>query len=187
MIPVSPRQRMPGRHYEHPFGTPDPRDRRAVHNRLETRVKIFTDVEGLKSAVGTELGTSEWLTIDQTRIDRFADATDDHQWIHIDRVRALTGPYGTTIAHGYLSLSLLPALAAQIYRVEEFRMTMNYGLDRVRFPAPVTCGSRVRSTVRLNDLKETESGVQLLLNHTMTTEHGARPAVVADQLRLLVV
>lgn len=150
-------------------------------------MKIFTDVDGLKAAVGTELGASPWITIDQARIDRFAEATDDHQWIHVDPVRAGAGPYGATIAHGYLSLSLLPALAAQIYRVESFRMTMNYGLDRVRFPSPVISGSRVRSTVRLSDLKETANGVQLFLSHTLTAEHNSRPAVVADQIRLLVV
>lgn len=150
-------------------------------------MRVFTDVQQLASAVGTELGTSAWLTIDQERIDRFAQATDDHQWIHVDPARAATGPYGTTIAHGYLSLALLPALAAQVYRVDGFRMTMNYGLNRVRFPSPVRTGSRVRSTVRLEGLDETPHGIQLLLKHTMTAEGDERPAVVAEQLRLLVV
>lgn len=150
-------------------------------------MRVFTDVPQLSSAVGTELGTSGWLTIDQERVDRFAQATDDHQWIHVDPARAANGPYGTTIAHGYLSLALLPALAAQIYRVDGFRMTMNYGLNRVRFPSPVRTGSRVRSTVRLDELEETPHGIRLLLKHIMTAEGGTRPAVVAEQLRLLVV
>lgn len=98
--------------------------------------RVFTSADELREAIGQELGTSDWLEIDQKRIDLFAEATGDHQWIHVDPARAAEGPFGTTIAHGYLTLSLLPALVPQIMRVEGMRMGVNYGVNKVRFPSP---------------------------------------------------
>ena len=113
-------------------------------------MKTFTGIAEIAAAVGTELGTSDWVTIDQGRIDAFADATGDHQWIHVDAERAKAGPFGTTIAHGFLTLSLLPSFFAQIYRVEGIAMGINYGLGKARFPSPVRVGSRLRATSRLD-------------------------------------
>ena len=104
----------------------------------------FEHLADLQSRVGEEVGVSEWITVDQNRIKLFADATGDHQWIHIDAERAAKGPFGTTIAHGFLTLSLLPEMSASAFQVLDTRMGVNYGLDRVRFPAPVPSGSRLR-------------------------------------------
>jgi len=150
-------------------------------------MRIFDGPEALEEAVGTQIGSSDWLLIEQDRIQKFADATGDYQWIHVDVERARSGPFGATIAHGYLSLSLLPALAAQIYRVGGFTMTMNYGLNKVRFPEPVIVGSRVRSSLRLMSLQAVAQGYQLTLQHTLECEGSKKPAVVAEQIRLLVV
>jgi acyl dehydratase len=150
-------------------------------------MRIFDGPEALEKAVGTQIGSSDWLLIEQDRIQNFADATGDYQWIHVDVERALSGRFGATIAHGYLSLSLLPALAAQIYRVCGFTMTMNYGLNKVRFPGPVFVESRVRSSLRLMSLQAVAQGYHLTLQHTLEREGHKKPAVVAEQIRLLVV
>lgn len=136
--------------------------------------------------VGRDLGTSSWLVIDQPRINMFAEATGDHQWLHTDPVRAASGPFGATIAHGYLSLSLLPGLAAEIYTVAGVSSTINYGLNKVRFPAPVRMGSEVRSSIHLLAVTGVGSGTQLTLRHTLELRGSERPAVVAEQVRLLV-
>lgn len=136
--------------------------------------------------IGRDLGSSGWLLIDQSRIDLFAEATGDRQWIHVDTERADQGPHGRTIAHGYLSLSLLSALSAEVYTVEGYAMTVNYGLNRVRYPAPVPVGSQVRNTVRVLVVEETPKGTLLTLRHTLEISGSERPAVVAEQLRLLV-
>lgn len=141
---------------------------------------------GLREWVGRDIGTSDWLEIDQQRINLFAEATGDHQWIHTDPARAASGPYGTTIAHGYLSLSLLPALASEIYTVDGVSATVNYGLNKVRFPMPVPVGSRVRNSVHLLELIEVPSGTQATVRHTLELQGSGRPAVVAEQLRLMV-
>src|SRR4051812_29987182 len=109
----------------------------------------FRSIRELEEAVGTQLGVSDWLDIDQDRVNRFADATGDHQWIQVDTERARSGPFGTTIAHGYLTLSLISTLSWQAYRTEGLRMAINYGANRVRFPAPVPVPSRVRGVVDL--------------------------------------
>ena len=106
-------------------------------------MRTFTTFDELAGAVGQELGTSEWLTIDQERVDQFADATGDHQWIHVDVERAAQGPFGGTIAHGYLTLSLIPLLGSQVFRLETPGAKLNYGVNKVRFPNPVRVGSRV--------------------------------------------
>jgi acyl dehydratase len=142
--------------------------------------RVFGSLDELRSAVGEQLGTSDWLEIDQKRIDLFADATGDHQWIHVDPGKAAAGPFGTTIAHGYLTLSLLPALVPQLLRVEGVRMGINYGSNKVRFPAPVPVGSRVRATARVADVSEVGGGVQLTTAVTVEREGGDKPVCVAE-------
>lgn len=143
-------------------------------------MRVFTGAEELQSAAGEQLGTSDWLTIDQQRIDAFADATEDHQWIHVDPERAAAGPFGTTIAHGFLSLSLLPHLIDQTYRVEGTTVVLNYGLNKVRFPAPVPVGSVVRAEVSLAEAAEVTGGLQLVVRATLHIKGGAKPGCVAD-------
>ncbi|MFO7193532.1 MULTISPECIES: MaoC family dehydratase [Thermocrispum] len=142
-------------------------------------MRTFSTPDDLLDAVGEQLGTSDWLEITQERVNQFADATDDHQWIHVDPERAKTGPFGRTIAHGYLTLSLLPVLLRQIYRVENTSMVINYGLNKVRFPAPVPVGSRIRATSTLSDAKPVDGGVQVELTTTVEVEGGSKPACVA--------
>jgi acyl dehydratase len=149
-------------------------------------VLVVSGIDALEELVGKELGVSDWLEVDQDRIQLFADATGDHQWIHVDQERAASGPYGKTIAHGYMSLSLFPALAAQIYRVEGLELTVNYGLDKVRFPTPVPVGSRIRSRIELLTVTPSKRGVQAFVRHTMELEGSERPACVAEQIRFMV-
>ncbi|WP_055480002.1 MaoC family dehydratase [Sphaerimonospora mesophila] len=147
--------------------------------------RVFRDLEEFRAEAGRTLGTSDWLPVDQRRIDMFAEATGDRQWIHVDPERAARGPFGGTIAHGYLSLALLPALVGRIYRIEGLRMSINYGLNKVRFPAPVPVGSRVRVTTVLQETKEAAGGgVQAVLRSTMEIEGGSRPAMVAETVSL---
>jgi acyl dehydratase len=145
-------------------------------------MRIFNGISELAAAAGEELGTSDWLTVDQERINTFADATDDHQWIHVDTERAAAGPFGGTIAHGMLTLSLLSAFLPQIVRVDGVAMVINYGLNKVRFPAPVPAGSRLRATSRLTAVKPIDGGVQAELTTTIEIEHGAKPACVAESV-----
>ncbi len=140
----------------------------------------------LMALVGTEIGVSEWEVIDQDRIDAFADATGDHQWIHIDQDRAAQGPFGGTIAHGFLTLSLLPALLAdQLLPVPQPRMGINYGLDRTRFITPVPAGGRVRARTRLDEVTEVPGGVQIKRTVTVELEGSDKPALVAETLTRL--
>jgi len=129
---------------------------------------------------GLELGPSEWQEIRQERIDAFADATGDHQWIHVDPERAAAGPFGSTIAHGYLTLSMLPEASFALMHVEDASAAINYGLDRVRFPAPVPVGSRVRATFRVADVSEVTGGVQVKTVATVEREGGDKPVCVAE-------
>ncbi|WP_406859939.1 MaoC family dehydratase [Streptomyces sp. HUAS MG47] len=145
-----------------------------------TEPRIFTSAEELTAAVGEQLGYSEWLEIDQKRIDLFAEATGDHQWIHVDPERAASGPFGTTIAHGYLTLSLLPAFLPQIMSVEGMRMGVNYGSNKVRFPAPVPVGSRLRASAVLAEVTEAGGGVQVTAQVTVEREGGDKPVCVAE-------
>nr|WP_231708825.1 MaoC family dehydratase [Arthrobacter sp. zg-Y20] len=130
--------------------------------------------------------TSDWITIDQERINMFADATDDHQWIHVDPERAADGPFGSTIAHGYLSLALLPALASGRFRVDGMVMGVNYGLDRVRFPHPVPVGSRVRARSEIASVEQVDRGVRVKLLVTVEIEGVDKPAAVAESISLYV-
>lgn len=140
-------------------------------------------LQRLQTLVGAEIGVSDWLTIGQDRIDAFADATEDHQWIHVDPERAAEGPFGTTIAHGFLTLSLTVHLLSGIeLDVGEPTMAINYGLDRVRFTGPVPSGSRVRARVELTSVSEVGGGLQVKRTVTVEREGEERPAMVAEML-----
>ena len=149
-------------------------------------MKVFNGIGELEQAVGTHLGYSEWHTVTQEQIDLFAEATGDHQWIHVDPERAAQGPFGTTIAHGYLTLSLLPQLVSQVYRVDGVKMGINYGSNKVRFPSPVPSGSRVRAGVELVKLEPTKAGVQVTARVTIEREGSDKPACIAEALSVLV-
>ena len=137
-------------------------------------------VDGVMAAVGEHLGHSEWMTITQERVDLFAEATDDHQWIHVDPVRAQReSPFGGPIAHGYLTLSLVTPLVGQVIDATGFRMGVNYGAEKVRFPSPVPVGGRVRAGATLDAATPFEGGVQMNLGVTMEVEGGTKPAMVA--------
>jgi acyl dehydratase len=130
--------------------------------------------------VGDVFGPSSWIEVSQSRIDAFADATDDHQWIHVDPARAKDGPFGTTIAHGYLTLSLLPAASYEVVPRQGGSMSINYGLNKVRFPAPVPVGSRVRATFEVVGLDEQEWGGQATMQATIERDGGEKPVCVAE-------
>lgn len=149
-------------------------------------VRVIDGLEELKALVGQKIGTSDWVEITQEQIDAFADVTGDHQWVHVDQQRARTeSPYGTTIAHGFLTLSLCPALAQQISIVEGVKMGVNYGLNRVRFPNAVKVGSRIRMTSHLTELKEISGGVQVTYKQTFEVEGQDKPACVAETVARL--
>lgn len=136
----------------------------------------------LPARVGQVLGTSDWITVDQRRIDLFAEATEDRQWIHIDPQRAAEGPFKTTIAHGFLTLSLLPEFGATAFEVTGTRMGVNYGLNRVRFTSPVPAGSRLRGHFKLLACDAIEGGVQLTCEVTVECEGMAKPVCIAESL-----
>lgn len=142
--------------------------------------RVFASLDELRAAVGENLGPSDWLEIDQKRIDLFADATGDHQWIHVDPEKAAAGPFGTTIAHGYLTLSLLPVLVPQLMRVDNVKMGINYGVNKVRFPATVPVGSRLRATATIAEVTEVSGGVQLTTTVTVERDGGDKPVCVAE-------
>ncbi|MGN6445255.1 MaoC family dehydratase [Amnibacterium sp.] len=147
---------------------------------MTARTVTMAELPGL---AGTEIGTSDWLEVDQARIDRFADATDDHQWIHVDPERAASGPFGTTIAHGFLTLSLFIPLWSGLLEVTDATTLVNYGLDRVRFTSPVPAGSRVRLTATLTGVEPVaRGGYQLAVSGVIGIEGQERPAVVLEFL-----
>ncbi|HEY3811201.1 MAG TPA: MaoC family dehydratase [Acidimicrobiales bacterium] len=139
-------------------------------------------ISGLKELVGQHLGYSEWHQVTQEQVNLFADATGDHQWIHVHIERAQAGPFGGPIAHGYLTLSLAPTLLEEILRVSGVTMAVNYGLNKLRFPAPVPVGSKVRAGASLADLEEVAGGVQVVLAVTFEIEGGTKPVCVAEIL-----
>ncbi len=145
-------------------------------------MRVFEKASDLQPLVGQVIGESDWVTIDQPRINLFADATGDHQWIHIDPERAAKGPFGTTIAHGFLTLSLLPELTAKAFQVKDTRMGVNYGLNRVRFPAPVPVDSRLRAVCKLLAWEPIDGGVQITSEVTIEREGSAKPVCVAESL-----
>jgi acyl dehydratase len=145
--------------------------------------RTIDGIDGLKALVGEHLGYSEYLEITQDRVNLFADATGDHQWIHVDVERAKAGPFGGPIAHGYLTLSLGPALAPQIYRVEGVKMAVNYGTAKVRFPSPVLVGSKLRLGAKLLGVDDVGGGgVQITMEFTFEVEGASKPACVAELL-----
>jgi acyl dehydratase len=148
-------------------------------------MRILDDLDELAALSGEELGSSDWLQIDQSRVDAFADATGDHQWIHVDVERAAAGPFGGTIAHGYLTLSLIPFLGAQVFSLETPGAKLNYGVNKVRFPSPVPVGSRIRNHVTMGEVTDLPAGKQLTLRHTIEIEGRPKPGCVAETVVLL--
>jgi acyl dehydratase len=145
-------------------------------------MRTITGLEELKAAEGEVLGTSGWHHVDQEAIDCFADVTGDHQWIHVDVERAKQTPFGGTIAHGYYTLSLAPMLTAQVMALQGFAFAVNYGVDRVRFPAPLPVGAKVRLTARLASVEDVAGGAQFSLELTFEREGGEKPVCVARTL-----
>ena len=149
-------------------------------------MRIFQDLAELKEAVGTHLGWSDWHTVTQQQIDVFAELTGDSQWIHVDPERAAQGPFGGTIAHGYLTLSLIPMLVMQTYAIDGLRMGVNYGVNKVRFPAPLPVGSRIQAGMELVSFGPRNGDCQLVTRVTVEREGGTKPVCVADTVNLLV-
>jgi len=149
-------------------------------------MRVFDGAAELEAAVGAHLGQSEWHVVDQAQIDAFADATGDDQWIHVDPVKAADGPFGSTVAHGFLTLSMVSILASQVYRVEGVTMVVNYGANKVRFPSPVPVGSRIRAAVELSSVTRITAGHQVGLRVTIQRDGGDKPACVADMLAVVV-
>ena len=143
----------------------------------------IVDYDDLLSLAGSDLGTSDWIDLTQQRIDTFADATDDHQWIHVDRERALLGPFGGTIAHGFLTLALIAPMLGQLLDVRGANTTVNYGLDKVRFVSPVPAGSRVRLRGNVVEVLPIASGFHLTTDVVVETEFDAKPSVVARTIQ----
>jgi len=143
---------------------------------------VFGDLAEFAAAEGTALGPTDWLVVDQRRVDRFAQATDDHQWIHTDPERAAAGPYGGTIAHGLLTLSLLPHFMHDLYRVDNVAMAINYGFNKVRFITPVPVGSRLRAKSKITAVADLGGGVQATLHTTIEVEGSDKPAAVVESI-----
>ncbi|CAB4343654.1 MAG: dehydratase [Actinobacteria bacterium] len=149
-------------------------------------MRVFQNVEELLDVSGTILGVSPWHEITQEHINQFAAATGDHQWIHTDPQKAVTGPFGQPIAHGFLTLSMISMLAWEVYSVQNVSVTINYGLNRVRFPAPTPVGSLVRAEVELVDVSQTDKGVQMIQNVTIERKDETKPVCVAQTVTLLI-
>ncbi|HEX3589091.1 MAG TPA: MaoC family dehydratase [Pseudonocardiaceae bacterium] len=148
-------------------------------------MRDFADLTEFVAAQGEHLGYSDWHEITQQQVNLFADATGDHQWIHVDVERAAAGPFGGTIAHGYLTLSLIPVLGQGIYRVHGLKMGINYGVNKVRFPNPVRVGSKVRAGAELMSITDVDLGRQAVLRYTVEIENQPKPACVAEVVVLL--
>ena len=148
-------------------------------------MRVFSTFEEIEAAAGEDLGASDWLEITQDRVDQFAEATGDHQWIHVDVERATEGPFGGTIAHGYLTLSLVPFLGAQVFGLETPGAKLNYGVNKVRFPNPVKVGSKVRAHVAVGSVADVPAGKQLTMRYTVEIEGEDKPACVAETVVLL--
>ena len=148
-------------------------------------MRTFASLDELAAAVGQTLGPGDWFPVEQGRVNGFAEATDDRQWIHVDPERAAAGPFGGTVAHGYLTLSLLPVLVGRLYRVAGVRMAINYGLNRVRFPAPLRVGASVRGTLVIASVTPVDGGVQLVGAVTVGSDAGGKPVCVAETVSRL--
>ncbi|MGW4336435.1 MaoC family dehydratase [Rhodococcus koreensis] len=149
-------------------------------------MRILNGIAELEQVVGTHLGYSGWHTVTQQQVDLFAEATGDHQWIHVDAEKANDGPFGGTIAHGYLTLSLVPMLSWEVYKVDGVRMGVNYGADKLRFPSPVPVGSKVRAGVELVSVTPGSAGYQVVSRVTIERDGGDKPACVVDTVSVLV-
>lgn len=147
-------------------------------------MRHFADLNAFRAAIGQELGISDWITVSQEMIDRFAEATGDFQWIHVDRERAKSSPFGTTIAHGFLTLSLIPRMLHGIYEVGKIGARLNYGCNRVRFTEPVRSGSRIRARIKLLSLEDSGRGVRATSEATVELESNSRPACIAELVAL---
>jgi len=145
---------------------------------------VFESPHDLMNAIGKHLGYSGWLTMEQERIDRFADATEDHQWIHVDAKRAKSGPFGATVAHGYLTLSLVSHFMTQVFEVRGFEFAVNYGTNKVRFPAPVRVGARIRGGAEVVSVEESKGGILSIVRVTVEIEGEDRPACIAETVSL---
>jgi acyl dehydratase len=165
-----------------------PPERLALENLVPDNgaMREFPTLGDFTAATGEHLGYSEWREVTQEQVDLFADATDDHQWIHVDVERATAGPFGGTIAHGYLTLALLPFFMTRIYRIDGLTMGVNYGLNKVRFPSPVKVGSRIRAGAKLLNVKDTSSGTLAAVRLTINIEGRRKAACVAEMLSLYV-
>jgi acyl dehydratase len=148
-------------------------------------MRVFRSLDELTAAVGEQLGPTEWLTMTQERVDTFADATGDHQWIHVDPERAKGGPFGGTIAHGYLTLSLVPWVAQELFDIDTDGAKLNYGVNKVRFPHPVPVGSRIRGTVTIGEVTDVPAGKQMITRYVIEIEGVDKPACVAETVVLL--
>lgn len=148
-------------------------------------MRVFNTLDQVQAAANEEIGTSEWLEISQQKVDDFADATGDHQWIHVDVERAKGGPFGRTIAHGYLTLALLPMFSAQVFSLETPGAKLNYGINKVRFPTPVPVGVQVRARIAFGDVTDIPSGKQLIQKYTIEVQGMDKPACVAETVVLL--
>jgi acyl dehydratase len=149
-------------------------------------MRVFSGLEEFAGSVGEHFGYSEWHTITQEQVQLFADATGDHQWIHLDTERAAAGPFGATIAHGYLTLSLIPLFGKDIYQVDNLRMGINYGLNKVRFPQPVKVGSKVRAGAELIEATDVPGGKQVVVRWTVEIDGEGKPACVAETVARLI-
>jgi acyl dehydratase len=149
-------------------------------------MRTFATLDEFVAAKGEELGRSAWHEITQEQVSAFADATGDHQWIHVDTERAAAGPFGTTIAHGYLTVSLLPVLMSEIFVIQNLKMGVNHGLDRVRFPAPVPVGSQIRAAATLTDVNQTHLGSLAHVRMRVEIEGQSRAACVASTRMLFI-
>ncbi|WAY21456.1 MaoC family dehydratase [Mycolicibacterium fortuitum] len=145
-------------------------------------MKVFNGLDEFVAAAGSELGPTDWMEITQDRVNLFADATDDHQWIHVDPERAADGPFGGTIAHGLLTLSLLPHFTHQLYRVDNVKLAVNYGYNKVRFITPVRVGANVRARAAISDVAQLDGPVQATMTVTVEIEGSEKPAAVAESI-----
>lgn len=148
-------------------------------------MRVFTSFDDVAAASGEDLGSTDWVTIDQARVDTFAEATGDHQWIHVDVDKAATGPFGGTIAHGYLTLSLVPWLGSQIFSLDTPGAKLNYGVNKVRFPNPLLVGRRVRGHAAFGEVTDLPAGKQVIIRYTVEIEGETKPACVAETVVLL--
>ena len=145
-------------------------------------MRVFENLDEYAAAVGQELGVSDWFELDQDRVNQFADATGDHQWIHIDAEKAANGPFGATIAHGYLTMSLAAKFMPEIIEVRGIVMGVNYGTEKTRFPSPVTVGSKLSATGTVVSVEEASGGIKMILRIVMQAEGAEKPACIVDAI-----